>query len=1116
MRFLDITCCDEEPAMLGNSRSMLRFTDSARNILLFTLLVDIDENEIGSTDCYALFYELLIEKQTFNLIRDQAAKLIDLSRDIAVWNQCPYGKFLRIVNTATLKILNECWTRYFNSESSNATHRAEFITGALKYTSLKDTEVAILTPAFGPLALDSVRLAISLAKEFWKSAAMEREKEFVNPLFVYSSGSSSKFFIHPKAHPLSGFHLASSLVQLSKDSPYYQAMSPDDSEEMIKKRVNGLARLQFSSWCKSFQKYIRSSDSLKIRFCVSDASVLCFALQQALYPNRPNPLEFYSRADAGLEFSLDGDQPPLSFNVVDTADLVDSVGLFNILVSVVPLLQRTMETTLYTNIVYSGKNNRSETELVSSLLIGDVEVIYSILGVIPWNYIHPYATEGSQHNVTIANEYLNRIAWKVLLAGDPEIRPEQAKIVFESSHLADILLRIYRGLFPFDKGDLHSRHQRQEVPYLPAQCTIRGFVVFLAFLKCHVFVNWRDMMENLLIHLESEEEKLSVRFSRRFQLLVELHLFGLLDEDRKLSHSIGIVHSRPQQRHSIRTISPVNYLVLTIPRHRLAPFHRRFLEMGRHARFGLEIALITAGLSSSIFSPTSIIFGNLILDNDGKDCAIEPDVSGWDGSSDLHVCAYVPGFILKEKPAAEDISIRCLIASDNSMQSLSDIGIILFEANPFDTDAIHSFNQLPTSKNWDQLEPSHDTHAFSDSRVQVAYPKFNPINKSFSTQIVFLQTREKQLVENQVKIWIQSLFTVGISYDSVIRDITFPFPVIECTLRTHAGCVELVAIMFSLETLRNEEYLPITPFSYDASDNVFGHVFPVVKFEFAPKLDRDRLIDSHHWVDRHLTGIFSDQEYNVLEGKSLNVPISDELFGFKSSVRSLFHHIATSKARVFEIRSSEHKTVSLILFISGLFLDQSTNSIVAEAYVPLLSSEHKLLIDDAHRNSIIIVTNHASFKYWKAMILGMSERCRYWEHDRDDCVLNHDTIPYSTEGDVCLCGVGKVPNDLEDERWAKLGPNLIRLAIGPIFTAAFIEEIRGWIEEELRCVMNKSEDTKPIDLCSRKGCSKEGNKKCARCGIVRYCSRECQVIDWKSTHKVECRMNDTQGISKVS
>ena len=40
--------------------------------------------------------------------------------------------------------------------------------------------------------------------------------------------------------------------------------------------------------------------------------------------------------------------------------------------------------------------------------------------------------------------------------------------------------------------------------------------------------------------------------------------------------------------------------------------------------------------------------------------------------------------------------------------------------------------------------------------------------------------------------------------------------------------------------------------------------------------------------------------------------------------------------------------------------------------------------------------------------------------------------------------------------------------------------------------------------CANPGCAKGGEKRCARCRKVRYCSRECQVAH-HSTHKATCR-----------
>lgn len=40
-------------------------------------------------------------------------------------------------------------------------------------------------------------------------------------------------------------------------------------------------------------------------------------------------------------------------------------------------------------------------------------------------------------------------------------------------------------------------------------------------------------------------------------------------------------------------------------------------------------------------------------------------------------------------------------------------------------------------------------------------------------------------------------------------------------------------------------------------------------------------------------------------------------------------------------------------------------------------------------------------------------------------------------------------------------------------------------------------------LCRR--CNRSGNRACKKCGQARYCSRECQVDDWRAGHKHECQ-----------
>ena len=43
-----------------------------------------------------------------------------------------------------------------------------------------------------------------------------------------------------------------------------------------------------------------------------------------------------------------------------------------------------------------------------------------------------------------------------------------------------------------------------------------------------------------------------------------------------------------------------------------------------------------------------------------------------------------------------------------------------------------------------------------------------------------------------------------------------------------------------------------------------------------------------------------------------------------------------------------------------------------------------------------------------------------------------------------------------------------------------------------------------VNRCAKPGCNKPRGKLCARCNLIGYCSRECQVGDWKKRHKHAC------------
>ncbi|XP_056685149.1 F-box protein At1g67340 isoform X2 [Spinacia oleracea] len=57
--------------------------------------------------------------------------------------------------------------------------------------------------------------------------------------------------------------------------------------------------------------------------------------------------------------------------------------------------------------------------------------------------------------------------------------------------------------------------------------------------------------------------------------------------------------------------------------------------------------------------------------------------------------------------------------------------------------------------------------------------------------------------------------------------------------------------------------------------------------------------------------------------------------------------------------------------------------------------------------------------------------------------------------------------------------------------------------------LNEGELGPGLKLCSYSGCGRPETRpyefrRCSVCGVVNYCSRGCQTLDWKAGHKVEC------------
>jgi hypothetical protein len=91
----------------------------------------------------------------------------------------------------------------------------------------------------------------------------------------------------------------------------------------------------------------------------------------------------------------DGFPGPTSFNVIDTSNLTDHVGLLNLLVATLPCLQRGPSATLFTESLLKRENESNQVETFTELLLADQTAMFVLFGIAPVSYLTGVSMQSS-------------------------------------------------------------------------------------------------------------------------------------------------------------------------------------------------------------------------------------------------------------------------------------------------------------------------------------------------------------------------------------------------------------------------------------------------------------------------------------------------------------------------------------------------------------------------------------------------------------------------------------------------------------------------------------------------------------------------------------------------
>lgn len=309
------------------SNSLLRI---ARNIILLTMAAD---GHSPSTVIWNVYIHMHLDDKSHATLVEHCSKLINHSETIQSWRNSPYGHYIKMCTAYTLEEVRRHWRLYAEMKTL-PDKRIKAIREALKAVAKSRPSKTLGNGArsAGPFMIHAFDAAAKLEDHYWKTGttffddALDTAATKLNPTMVYSLGGEG-CNVHYGTDPVTPFHLALAF----SDSPH--SVRPHDLVEVAKD--------QFKDWCTSFKASTSPTKPMNpvVRFIVGEATAVSRSLQlfvetgssSSFIPVAPWKSQLLVLSEGDLSSALRRDTediPPPLFNVIDTSNLVDHIGMY--------------------------------------------------------------------------------------------------------------------------------------------------------------------------------------------------------------------------------------------------------------------------------------------------------------------------------------------------------------------------------------------------------------------------------------------------------------------------------------------------------------------------------------------------------------------------------------------------------------------------------------------------------------------------------------------------------------------------------------------------------------------------------------------------------------------
>ncbi|CAE6452509.1 unnamed protein product [Rhizoctonia solani] len=1015
-----------------------------------------------------------------------------------------------MADTRTLTELRRHWKYYVDYSSLPSGRKDRLLKEQVEIsTSVAGKGNIVITPSRSAgMVWHSALLPVSeLFTNYWETgttytlASDISSATELNPTFLYYL-SGEAFNLHYGSFP-QGFHLMSAFTPIAADPV---GSLPETGSAAINK-----SKQQFKAWCLAFLNS-RKANAITMRFYCGDALAFCHALNEFQSTGNPSTSIFAAQYKASQihldELAASTPSAPLTFDVIDTSNLIDHVSLLNLLIATPPLLKQTPASQ---SVIYTEALLPSGEDLTKSFLdriCTDVPTIATLFGIAPRPYISGFTPQSNIHEIVFSKmmksqfsgngnemrgaQYHERVAWTNPCGGDTRATGSRTTVLFQVEDLARILYNMYDKMFLNEK--LNTLASANTASKLVARSEVNFHRESVAYLfravQRHVCLrdgSW-DQVAKRFIRMGIEAGTRLTESNNYQDLCLQLHLCGIRTLDILQP---GWINYRVSPRSSLfdnwGNLPPIVCLVLTVPRRCLQLFDGDVKKIGSPT---MQCCLWVKGSHESIFATIHAIWGRCNKSTSSDRFVIEEDPRGIQSPCDLVISFWASTHILEHPGTQVDLRLKTTPASTMAFAQKLGLNLQIYSTSIEDKHHVRVLAYCPTLISEPlQYPPSNETVPLPTNRLDysceaIVKEQTDPHVDSLCGRFVVNTPEEQEILLKGAVVSAAQISpcTMKLKIGKHAHLVLYPYPIQGSSPK--------------LRIARKSHYVEIIVPVSKPSDTAgyFMNPLPILgtraytpwnihhlNLDCLPVLDT-RAPSKIQWLNTLCTLQLSDAEKVIRNGDDMQKEQAENaLINFKDSIHAIAMHfsgVQGRQGRTIALCDITQGGMYAILFVGGVRLDLASMTIALDtAIVPLSekrTNEMSSSIGHMQRLSpspvIQIRTRGHEVIAWKRALPVFVERCRKWSHKPNCEYSAQSQIPLSVawkEYPLCTCGegVGLTAPQWNVPEWKTLLRFATRAAISPIFSVSYIESVAG--------MLDKIAPSKRVETCW--ACSTPGN-----------------------------------------